>query len=193
VTFAHDFTIFESCVATFSPWAVNCSCPDHGSAVCSHLAQAIERKFGVSVPDQWVHWNGGVFLLGPEARPFMETWHTLTLQIFDDPYWRIRDQGTLITTVWKLGLQRQECLAPRYNFLVDLRNPALRFNRAAGYSLHDSLPGIHPTFLHLLRAGLDRQDWNLKRDIEDPLEERSRRDAARRSISLRGNTPTDRS
>ena len=179
VTFAHDFTLLESCVATFSPWAVNCSCQENRSPACSHLSQAIERKFGVSVPDAFVNWNGGVFLFGPDAFEFMETWHNLTLQIFEDPYWRVRDQGTLVATVWKLGLQRQPCLPPRFNFILDLSNPDLRFDRVAGYSLHESLSGIRPTFLHIMHAGLDRPDWSLERDIDDVLEERSRHAAGR--------------
>lgn len=173
VTFARDFTFLESCVASFSPWAVNCGCSEDQGAACSHLGEAIERKFGVSVPDDWIHWNGGVFLIGPEAGRFMETWHTLTLQIFEDPYWRIRDQGTLVATVWKLGLQHQICLPPEFNFILELKNPDLDFDRTAGYSLHKSVPGIQPTFLHILRAGLERPGWSLARDIEDMIEERS--------------------
>jgi glycosyltransferase involved in cell wall biosynthesis len=174
VTFAHDFTYLESSVATFSPWAVHCSCQEDRRTACSHLPQAIEHKFGVSVPDHWVNWNGGVFLFGPEALQFMETWHNLTLQIFDDPYWRVRDQGTLIATVWKLGLERQACLPQTYNFILDLNNQGLRYDRAAGYSLHGSLSGIHPTFAHIMHAGLDRPDWSLARDVDEVLEERSR-------------------
>jgi len=174
VTFASDFTFLESCAGMFSPFAVNCSCLEERKASCSHLTQAIQRKFGVSVPDQWVHWNGGVFLFGPGAVTFMDLWHTLTLRIFEDPYWRIRDQGTLIATVWKLGLQQQARLPPEYNFIVDRRNQDLRFDRTAGYTLNDSLPRIHPTLLHLVQAGIDRPGWSLARDVEDMLEERSR-------------------
>ncbi len=178
VTFARDFTFLESCVATFSRHAMNCCCLESGAPRCSHLAQAIERKFGVRVRDDWAHWNGGVFLFGPDAFPFMETWHTLTLEIFEDPYWKVRDQGTLIATAWRLGLQHQACLPPEYNFLLAPNNPDLCFDRTAGYSLHKSVPGIHPAFLHILRAGIDRPGWSLARDIEDVLEERSRRDTA---------------
>jgi glycosyltransferase involved in cell wall biosynthesis len=175
VTFASDFTILETCVANFSPWAVNCSCRQKHIAACSHLSQAIERKFGISVPDEWVHWNGGVFLFGPDSVAFLDTWHTLTLQIFEDPYWKVKDQGTLVTTVWKYGLQSQPRLPGKYNFILDPANHNLHFRRAEGYSLHESLPGIHPTFLHVLRAGIDSPDWSLSRDVENIFEERSER------------------
>ena len=175
VTFAADFTFLEACVAVFSPFAVNCSCQKERRPSCSHLAQAIERKFGVSVPDEWVNWNGGVFLFGPDAFTFMETWHTLTMQIFEDPYWKVRDQGTLIATVWKLGLQRQAWLPQEFNFILDSSNAKLCFDRTAGYSLHESLPAVHPTFLHVMHYGFDRPDWSLARDIEDVLEKRDGR------------------
>ncbi len=178
VTFARDFTFLESCVATFSRHAMNCCCLESGAPRCSHLAQAIERKFGVSVRDEWVHWNGGLFLFGADGLTFMEMWHTLTMQIFEDPYWKVRDQGTLIATVWKLGLQHQTCLPPEYNFLLELTKPYVRFDRAAGYSLHKSVAPVRPTFLHILRAGLDRPGWSLARDVEDMLEKRSGRPAA---------------
>jgi hypothetical protein len=178
VTFAHDLTFLESCVGTFSPWAVNCPClEDRRTVPCSHLAQAIERKFGVCVRDEWVHWNGGLFLFGPDGLTFMEMWHTLTMQIFEDRYWRTRDQGTLIATVWKLGMQRQACLPPEYNFILDLNNKALRRDRSNGYSVHESLPSVHPTFLHLMHTGFERSGWTFAHDIEDVLEKRARRAA----------------
>jgi hypothetical protein len=180
VTFARDLTFLKSCVGTFSRWAVNCSCleGDRRTVPCSHLAQAIERKFGVSVQDEWVHWNGGVFLFGADGLTFMEMWHTLTMQIFEDPYWRTRDQGTLIATVWKLGLQRQACLPLEYNFILDLNNSELRHDRPIGYTLHKSIPGIHPTLLHLMHTGFDRPEWSFARDVEDVLEKRSGQAAA---------------
>ncbi len=175
VTFGRDYTFRNSCVASFSPWAVNCPCLAEGKDTCSHLAQAIERKAGVSVPDDWVQWNGGVFLFGPDAGPFMELWHTLTLQIFEDPYWKVRDQGTLIATTWKAGLQNKALLPHAYNFILDMKNPELRRDRAGGYSLHESLPGCHPTFLHLLKTGFGRPGWAFARDVDEVLEQRSRR------------------
>jgi len=174
VTFAHDLTRLENRVATFSPWAVHCACPEDRGVACGHLADAIDEKFDVRVPSDWMHWNGGVFLFGPGSAAFMDTWHRLTLEIFDDPYWKTRDQGTLIATVWKLGLQDQRCLPPQFDFIVDDNNPDLCFDRTTGYSLHESIPGIHPSFLHLYHADLDRPGWNLAGDVEDALEVRTR-------------------
>jgi glycosyltransferase involved in cell wall biosynthesis len=173
VTFAKDVTFAEHRVGMFSPWAVNCSCPRDRGIACVHLTQAIERKFGVRVPAEWVNWNGGVFLFGPDAATFLDTWHSFTMQIFEDPYWKTRDQGTLIATVWKLGLNRQNCLPPQFNFILDQNNQYLRFDRGAGYTWHESLPFVRPSFLHLYHADLDRPGWTLERDVEDVLEKRT--------------------
>ena len=173
VTFARDLTHLDSRVATFSPWAVRCGCPTDQGLACGHLADAIAAKFQVHVPNDWMHWNGGVFLFGPESAAFMDTWHRLTLEMFEDPYWKTRDQGTLIATVWILGFQDQRCLPAQFDFIVDDNNPDLCFDRTTGYSLHESIPRIHPSFLHLYHADLGRPGWNLAADVEGPLEARS--------------------
>lgn len=174
VAFARDLTHLESRVGTFSPWAVRCGCPETEGRSCSHLTAAIQSKFGVRVPDDWMHWNGGVFRFGRDAAPFMDTWHRLTMEIFQDPYWKTRDQGTLIATAWMLGLPDQACLPPHFDFIVDNNNPNLCFDRKTGYSQHESIPGIHPSLLHLYHANLDHPGWDLVRDVEDVLEERTR-------------------
>jgi hypothetical protein len=183
VTFAHDLTCLGHRVAKFSRWAVNCPCAE--GRLCSHLAQAIAQKFGVRVPADWVHWNGGVFLFSRNSVPFMDMWHDLTMQIFDDRYWKTRDQGTLIATVWKLGLQHQACLPPSYNFLVADQNDHLSFSRAGGYSIHKSIPAIHPHFLHLFCADLDRPGWSLEHDVEDVLQARTESRAASQQTGAR--------
>lgn len=178
VTFARDLVRLESRFGTFSPWAVNCPCDRSSGSPCDHLAMAAERKFGVRIPRDWAHWNGGVFLFGPESSEFMNLWHRLTLAIFEDPYWRTRDQATLAAAAWKLGIQHQECLPPRFNFIADLANSALHFDRDAGYSLHPSIPPAWPTLLHVLGSGRFSRDWDLKRDVEAVLEKRAQARAA---------------
>jgi hypothetical protein len=125
------------------------------------------------VPEDWLHWNGGVFVFGPEGAEFLDTWHRYTMEIFSDPYWKTRDQGTLIATVWKLGLEHQPTLPQRYNFIADFHNPELRFDPAAGYALHARLPAIRPVFLHLSQWNLDAPDWTLHGSVEEVLAARN--------------------
>lgn len=179
VSFARDLNNLRNRVAQFSPWAVRCECIGDKGQNCSHLAQAIERQWGLSVRDDWMHWNGGVFVMGLQADPFMDLWHRLTMEIFTDPYWKTRDQGTLIATVWWLGLQKQTCLPLRYNFIIDSNTPELRLDDGGDYFVHPSLPPLRPVFLHLYHEALDRPGWSLERDVEDKLRAHTAAEAAK--------------
>lgn len=93
---------------------------------CNHLREQIFNTFGISVKEEnWQHWNGGVFLFDDDSHPFLTAWHQKSLQIFNDPAWKTRDQGTLIATAWEFGLQYQALLPKRFNFIADFQNPLL--------------------------------------------------------------------
>ncbi|OWY24037.1 hypothetical protein C7N43_04955 [Sphingobacteriales bacterium UPWRP_1] len=175
VTFAKDYTHQKSNISTFSPWALNCGCLEKGiSNQCLHLAQAIGQQYHIQIPPDWVHWNGGVFLFNRHSVEFMQTWHQLTLHTFDLPLWRTRDQGTLIVTVWKFGLQNQKCLPQQFNFIADLNNADLTITRTGTYALHPDLPKIKPHFLHLYSSPLHQKGWNLEKDLQNVVIQRNR-------------------
>jgi hypothetical protein len=96
------------------------------SCSCNHLMDTIKNKFSIEInkPD-WQHWNGGVFLFNDTSHEFMEDWHKMTVEIFKDSYWKTRDQGTLIASIWKNHLQNHTCLSEEYNFLADYNNPKI--------------------------------------------------------------------
>ncbi len=153
VAFAAD----HSRLSNFSRFAVRCACT---GGCCEHLREAIESKFGIVVPDaEWQHWNGGVFVFDAASVPFLETWHEYTRAILGDPYWKTRDQGTLIATVWKFGLQDQITLPRKYNYIVDGMRGLNDDERAAAnpftfrvdesYSLSEGDPS-HPFLLHFI-------------------------------------------
>jgi len=85
------------------------------------LREAIARRFGVDVDESWPMWNGGVFLFDQQSFEFLDTWHQYTVDVFDDPQWTTRDQGTLAATVWKHGLNDSETLPCEYNWLHKLK------------------------------------------------------------------------
>lgn len=92
-----------------------------GSYTCQHLQQAITLKFGIdSIPKNWQHWNGGVFLFDEGAYSFMEFWYNASLSIMKDDAWKVRDQGTLAATVWHFGLQQHAMLDIKFNRIIDL-------------------------------------------------------------------------
>ena len=87
---------------------------------CNHLIENITKKFGIKINNPtWQHWNGGVFVFNKDSHAFMEKWHQLTVSIFQDSDWKIRDQGTLIATVWSEGLQNHPTLSEEFNFIAD--------------------------------------------------------------------------
>lgn len=98
-----------------------------GIVKCNHLQNAILKKYQIRVSSQFQHWNGGVFLFDDQSHEFLETWFQSTMEIFEDPYWKTRDQGTLIKTVWQMGLQNHPTLNIKWNAIADYYNPFLKW------------------------------------------------------------------
>lgn len=129
---------------------------------CSHLQQKIKEKFNITVTDpNWQHWNGGVFLFGPESKEFMDTWHQYTINIFEDQEWMTRDQGTLIATVWKLGLENHPTLNKKWNLILDYYYPNLSVEDNGKITI-DGKEYIAPEFVHIYHhwGDLQWEVWN---------------------------------
>lgn len=133
---------------------------------CSHLLQEIERKFNITIDNSWQHWNGGVFLFNASSVEFMDTWHDYTMQIFEDDNWKTRDQGTLIATAWKFGLQNQKTLPIEFNFLADYGNEKLKFMKDKGFSYNGFASFTQPHFLHVYHHFGDK-NWEVWKYVED--------------------------
>jgi hypothetical protein len=167
VTFAPDHVTLDR----FSRSAVRCGC----SAVpCDHLRLAILEKFEVVISDpQWNHWNGGMFLFSDRSVEFAAHWHDYTLLAQEDPYWEVRDQGTLAAAAWRLGLAGHAMLPARFNRIVDRFRGHPEARRAGlsvtdyrvdtGYSFDDD-PG--PAFLHFINGGVGARGWKNWDDAE---------------------------
>jgi hypothetical protein len=173
VAFAAD----HSRLSNFSRFAVRCACT---GGCCDHLREAIESKFGVVVPDpEWQHWNGGVFVFDAQSVEFLNAWHEATREILRDPYWKTRDQGTLIATVWKFGLENLPTLPRTFNTIVDGMRGLDDHQRAAAtpstfavdesYSLEPGSP-THPAFLHFIGNTCKRgwRNWDEAEATIDP-------------------------
>lgn len=138
---------------------------------CDHLRQEINKKFNLSISKKkWRHWNGGVFLFDESSTQFLEAWHNSTLDIFNDPNWRTRDQGTLIVTVWQFGLQNQPRIPQKFNFIADFYNPSVQFEEGKGYTNNNWKTTEHPACLHVYHE-FGRKDWNIWQDVEAHLEQ----------------------
>ncbi len=138
---------------------------------CAHLREAIARRFSVEIDEgEWRHWNGGVFLFGAEAMPFFDRWHSMTLEVFDDPYWHDRDQGTLAAAVWSLGLQEQSTLPREFNFLADYQRPDLVFSPENGFALGGDPRWIEPFLVHVYHHWGD-QTWPVWQWLTERIDE----------------------
>lgn len=128
---------------------------------CQHLREKIQTKFDVIIDKHhWQHWNGGVFLFDESSHIFMRLWHQRTMKIFKDPEWKTRDQGTLIATVWQLGLQNSFTLSKKYNFIADPSNPRLMLSDDKRYITDDAFVTQHePAFMHIFNQFGDVNWW----------------------------------
>ncbi len=174
ITFAPD----ASTIDQFSRYAVNCPCL---SGSCGHLRDAIRERFGIDIPDGRVHhWNGGLYLFDQASVAFARRWHGNTMLSFDDVYWRVRDQGTLLVTQWQFGLQDHPLIPRSATRIVDrfygyaeAERDSLRPDRFfvdRGYKLRGP---NSPAFLHFINDGAGRTGWPAWDEMEALLEDSS--------------------
>jgi hypothetical protein len=142
---------------------------------CNHLCEHIRSKFGISIPSIWRHWNGGVFLFNKKSVDFMEYWHTITLEEFEDAATKTRDQGTLAVTAWKFKLENIKTLPVEFNFIAEYGNPDIRWSREKGYTNNGYRSSFTPAMLHIYHHWNDI-DWDLWQSLTNL--------AAKNSISV---------
>ena len=101
----------------------------------------------------------------------MHRWHTRTLRIFKDPQWKTRDQGTLIATVWQLGLQNMPTLSKKFNFIADPSNPRLMLSHNGQYITDNALETQYaPAFIHIFHK-FGNRGWEVWDWVENKLAE----------------------
>lgn len=136
---------------------------------CDHLSEYIQDKFQIKVQNKkWQHWNGGVFIFDDQSHDFLESWHEATLEIFQDEKWKTRDQGTLIATAWKFGVQNQKTLDTSWNYICDYNNVLFGHNPQDGTLTTDQKKYKQPQFVHVYHHFGDKKwdFWNwITRDL----------------------------
>ncbi len=134
---------------------------------CNHLTEMISDKFKISINQKnWRHWNGGVFLFNESSDNFMETWHTYTNEIFKDKNWAIRDQGTLISTVWKYNLQDHKRIPVKFNFIADFNNPNYSYSKEKGFTSDNFETIVNPAFIHIFHE-FGHKGWEIWDKVEE--------------------------
>lgn len=142
----------------------------HGREVfdckCDHLSEQIKATFGTEVTDtNWHHWNGGVFLFDRRGHAFLDLWHERTVRIFGLPGWKTRDQGTLISTVWEMGLHDTAVLPSAFNLIADHAHDRITHHGGLRFTLEDSRQEVSPHFIHVYHHWGDAQ-WDVWQGIE---------------------------
>lgn len=133
-------------------------------AECDHLRQTIHQKFNTSISNKnFQHWNGGVFLFNDSSHQFLDFWHNATMKIFEDPYWKTRDQGTLIATIWKFGLQKHPTLDKKWNLIADYYKPELKWLDQETVQLSKK-EKLKPNFVHVYHHFGD-ESWEFWRKL----------------------------
>jgi hypothetical protein len=137
---------------------------------CNHLVEKINNKFNVDITKKnFQHWNGGVFLFNSNSVNFLETWHSSTMEIFNDNEWKTRDQGTLAATVWKFNLQNQKLLPSEFNFIADYYNPKITFQKEKGFTTNNFKTTISPNFIHVYHQ-FGNKEWDIWKAVEKTLQ-----------------------
>ncbi len=147
-------------------WSFSDSKFDVTKPRCTHLHEAITNSFSIEInPENWQHPNGGVFLFNKSSVDFLEHWHHITLEVFDKPNWKTRDQGTLATTFWKFNLQQNKLLPEKYNYIIDYFCDDIRYDKELGFSKNDFKTSVHPKMVHIFHRFGDA-NWNIWNAIE---------------------------
>lgn len=131
------------------------------SVSCHHLKEAIQAKYELKTNGDFQHWNGGVFLFNDQSHSFLETWFNTTMEVFEDPYWKTRDQGTLIKTIWQFNLANHPTLDKKWNAIADYHNPYLSWKSDTLVQLNRA-DIVEPSFLHVYHHFGDEswEFWN---------------------------------
>ncbi len=116
---------------------------------CNHLIEYISSEYNIDVHRNWQHWNGGVFLFDNESKLFLDYWHKITMEEFNNPYTKTRDQSTLAISVWKFGLQNHLTLCDKFNFIVEFNNPMISYQNKLGFTKDGFKTVFNPNFLHI--------------------------------------------
>lgn len=128
---------------------------------CPHLGEYIKNRFGTEVRDaNFQHWNGGVFLFNDESEEFLNMWFERTMQVFTWPEWFTRDQGTLISTVWQLGLQDNPLLPKKFNFIADYNNHRMMMDEQGNFTDDAFKNKVKPALIHIYH-NFGKKGWDV--------------------------------
>ncbi len=138
---------------------------EHNVPHCNHLSAYIFQKYGITIPDNWQHWNGGVFLFDDSSADFLDNWHEKTIAEFANPYTKTRDQGMLALTVWKFGLQNHPTLPIEFNWIAEFADTNIDYAANKGYTRDGFKTISNPILMHIYHHWED-ESWNIWESVK---------------------------
>ncbi|MCX7862902.1 MAG: hypothetical protein N2449_07895 [Bacteroidales bacterium] len=136
---------------------------------CNHLKDQLMKDFGLDIPENFHHWNGGVFLFDEQSHVFLDQWYNNTMKIFSNPIWKTRDQGTLIATMFQLKLEKHPTLPEAFNFIADFYKPHIYPHPHLSNYFIDGNKQINPSFIHVYHQ-FGNQNWDVWQRILQIIE-----------------------
>jgi len=132
---------------------------------CNHLSAYISETYGINIPCDWQHWNGGVFLFDDSSTEFLDCWHEKTIEEFANPYTKTRDQSMLAMTVWKFGLQNHPTLPIEYNWIAEFADGNIDYDAKKGYTRDGFKTISHPILMHIYHHWED-ESWGIWKSVK---------------------------
>ncbi|MDD3858561.1 MAG: hypothetical protein PHW83_00060 [Bacteroidales bacterium] len=136
------------------------------SPACNHLTEYLKIEYGIKIPEDWQHWNGGVFLFDDSSAEFLNYWHEQTIKEFSNPYTKTRDQGTLALSVWKFGLQNQPNIPQEFNWITEYANNDIAWDISKGYTKDGFKTSFYPNFLHIYHEW-GNEKWSIWKSVKE--------------------------
>lgn len=135
-------------------------------AECDHLISYLELNYNISIPYNWQHWNGGVFVFNKQSCDFLNYWHEQTIKEFSNKQTKTRDQGTLALTVWKFNLQDHPTLPKEFNWIAEYANSNIKYDKRKAYTFDNFKTNFKPKFIHIYHEW-GNKSWSIWQSVED--------------------------
>ena len=132
---------------------------------CNHLSDYLNETYNISIPQNFRHWNGGVFLFSKESEEFMNYWHKITLEeSFKGKIQYYDDQATLVASAFKFETANSSSLPLMFNFIADYNSKRTKWSSELGYTYNDFKTTFTPAFIHIYHNWGDEK-WDIWQSV----------------------------
>lgn len=132
---------------------------------CKHLRVYLNKTYKINIPQNFRHWNGGVFLFSKHSKNFMDYWHKITIEeSFKENIKYYDDQATLVVSAFKFDALKNKSLPIKYNFIADYNSKNTKWSAELGYTYNNFESIFEPAFIHVYHHWGD-QEWDIWQSV----------------------------